>query len=274
MRAAAASLCLVALALAGCSAKDEPQSSSDPPGQLVPPGAQGPGGPGGGGATPGAPAAASAPAPAGPTEDAKLSEVVYVLVQTPDQGDGFCTGTLVAKDVVLTAGHCLEPDWSFEVVAPGAAGAPRVAAASAARYSDETDDPAQPDIGIIRLEQPIELPAYAQMTDISARVDGGEKLSGAALVRVDEEPEADLKIAGPFAISSDEQYGYDHGITTPMFSEGGDSGAGLFLLENGKRTHKIIGVERQPEPSRNVDHFTRTDAAFMTWYQANVNGDG
>jgi hypothetical protein len=29
----------------------------------------------------------------------------------------------------------------------------------------------------------------------------------------------------------------------------------------------LIGVARQPEPDRNLDHFTRIDAAFLAWYQ-------
>ena len=67
-------------------------------------------------------------------------------------------------------------------------------------------------------------------------------------------------------VTSTVQYGYEHGFGTPMFSKGGDSGAGLFLVENGQRTRKLIGVARQPEPERDLDHFTRIDPAFLAWY--------
>jgi hypothetical protein len=67
-------------------------------------------------------------------------------------------------------------------------------------------------------------------------------------------------------VSSAVEFGYDHGFSTTMFSHLGDSGAGLFLVEDGKRTHKLIGVERQPEPSRNIDHFTRIDPVTKQWF--------
>ena len=56
----------------------------------------------------------------------------------------------------------------------------------------------------------------------------------------------------------------------PYFSGPGDSGAGMFLVHaNGKRTHDLIAVVRNPEPAENLDHLTRVDAAFLSWYAAN-----
>jgi len=57
---------------------------------------------------------------------------------------------------------------------------------------------------------------------------------------------------------------FEHGFATPLFTKGGDSGAGLFLVENGQITHQLIGVARQPEPSRSLDHFTRIDASPLS----------
>ena len=86
-----------------------------------------------------------------------------------------------------------------------------------------------------------------------------------AVVRTAEKPEAPLHTGPNVEVSSTVELGYEHGIGTPMFSNGGDSGAGLFLVENGKLTHKLVGVARQPEPARNLDHFTRIDAGFLAW---------
>ena len=44
-----------------------------------------------------------------------------------------------------------------------------------------------------------------------------------------------------------------------------------FLVENGKPAHKLIGVARQPEPTRNLDHFTRIDGDFIAWFKAQTN---
>jgi len=66
-------------------------------------------------------------------------------------------------------------------------------------------------------------------------------------------------------VSSDVDNGYVHGISTPYFSKGGDSGSGLFEVIGGKRTHRLLGIARQPEPDKELDHFTRIDADFMAW---------
>lgn len=213
------------------------------------------------------------PAPA----DAQLDEVVYVVIGSfdGDQDGGFCTGTLITKDIVLTAGHCVDADRmaGFEVIAPRAPGQPRVSAARVARFDGDYDDPAFPDIGILRLDEPIVLSHYAQLTDVSARVEAGESVQAMAVVRTAEEPQAPLENSAVMKVSSAKGFGYQHGFHTPMFSIGGDSGAGLFLVENGKRTHKLIGVARQPEPDRNIDHFTRIDPTIEGWFDAASNED-
>lgn len=210
-----------------------------------------------------------------PAVDAELDEVVYVINDW-NGGTGWCTGALVAKDIVLTAGHCVDTNLmtGWEVVAPRAQGKPRIGAAWVARFRGDYDDPAVPDIGLIKLDAPINLPHYAQLTDVSARVDAGETVEAMAVVRTSEEPESPLKHSQTFKLSSAVHLGYEHGFHTPMFSIGGDSGTGLFLVEKGKRTHKLIGVARQPEPDRNIDHFTRIDATITKWFAAASTGGG
>src|SRR6185436_5348880 len=48
--------------------------------------------------------------PAPPTALNTLTEVVYVFQRDHDGGNWMCTGTLVAKDLVVTAAHCLDPE--------------------------------------------------------------------------------------------------------------------------------------------------------------------
>ncbi len=67
--------------------------------------------------------------------------------------------------------------------------------------------------------------------------------------------------------------GYDHGISTPQFSQGGDSGAALFLVKNGVLTHEIIGVVRQPDPARGLDQQTRIDGDFLGWLDGAQNNE-
>lgn len=217
--------------------------------------------------------------PGGPTEEpednvppnidpspATHPEVVYVL-GFGRGGSGFCTGTLYAGDRVLTAAHCLDTKYfnRWQVVAPHAPGKPRVDADSAEMFDTEFKDAGHPDIGIIRLSESIDLPEYAELFDVSARVDAKKKTMVAGVVRTTERPEAALKKTDALEVSSTIELGYAHGFGVPLYSNGGDSGAGLFLIEKGEMSHKVIGVEREPEPERDIDHLSRVHADFIAW---------
>jgi hypothetical protein len=207
-----------------------------------------------------------------PSSEKDFPEVVFVLMQEPGSSDQwFCTGTLVAQNKVVTAAHCLDPSMfaTYEIVAPLAPNAPRVNASLPKLFGGPFEDVGNPDIGFLTLDTPIVLPHYAVLTDVVSRVESGEKLTTSAVVRTAEIPEAPLAMSQYLPLSSTVPYGYTHGFGTPFFSNGGDSGAGLFLVENGATTHKLVGVARQPEPDRNIDHFTRVDAEFLAWFAAN-----
>jgi len=203
--------------------------------------------------------------------DDTFAEVVYVLMRDRDFDLWFCTGTLVAKDRVVTAAHCLDKMFvSYEIIAPLAPSRPSVSASDPKVFGGDFELVENPDIGILTLDTPIMLSTYAQLTDVVARVEAGEALSAAAMVRTKEEPEAPLAMTQHLPLSSTVALGYAYGFGTPYFSNGGDSGAGLFLVEKGKPTHKLIAVARQPEPDRDLDHFTRIGAPFLEWYDANT----
>lgn len=208
-----------------------------------------------------------------PPDDGVFREVVSVFMTAKDGSRWMCTGTLVAEDKVVTAAHCLDPDFfaSYEIVASLAPGKPRIAASAPRVFGGSFEDVANPDIGFLTLHQPVVLPRYAELTDVVGDVESGAAVTGAAIVRMSENPNADFTESAHMPVSSTVAYGYEHGFGTPMFSKGGDSGAGLFLVENGAITHKLIGVARQPEPERDLDHFTRIGAPFKEWYAANAD---
>jgi hypothetical protein len=216
------------------------------------------------------------PAPASPeladVDPATLGhpEVVLVLMEGKDGWTWFCTGALVSKSVVVTAAHCLQPELfrSWEVVAPTLRARPRVRG-EPRMYDEDWNQAGRPDLGIVRLESPIELPQYGSLVDVTARVEAGERLMTATVVRTVEEPEAPFKKTADLEVFSTAKIGYTHGYGVPLYSRGGDSGAGMFLVENGRMTHEIIAVEREPDPKRKMDHLTRVDRPFIDWVARN-----
>ncbi len=259
---------VLACVLAGCSGDPEEQPEDSTPSfggtngtTATPPGT-----------TTQPPTGRASPTPVAvdPTVDPQTAthpEVVYLIMKGTDNWTWFCTATLLASKVAVTAAHCLEKSKfiSWEVVSPTLAGRPRVKAANVFLYNEKFNDVANPDIGIVVLESAIELTQYGELTDVSAKVDGGQDVQVGAIVRTAEQPEAPFKRTGFMKVTSTEKYGYTDGYGVPMYSHGGDSGAGMFLVENGQLSHKVVGIERQPDPQRRIDHLSRVDAAFITW---------
>jgi hypothetical protein len=218
--------------------------------------------------TPTTPPSPNAP-PTTPVPTSSHPEVVTVFISDTVGNRWFCTGTLVSSTEVVTAAHCLDPapKVSFTIVGSHLQGKPRFAGLSARAFGGSYEAVENPDIGIITLATPVVLPAYAELVDVTSDVDAGG-VSAMALVRTDEKPDAPFAFTPELPVTSTVDLGYLSGFGTPMFSKGGDSGAGLFLVENGAVTHKLVAVARQPEPSRGLDHFTRVDAAFLAFRAA------
>jgi hypothetical protein len=194
-------------------------------------------------------------------------EVVQLVMPGRDGNIWFCTGALISSTVAVTAAHCLQSDLmlSWQVIAPTIAGTPKVTATRVAMYDDQWAAAEHPDVGIVILGSPIELPQYAVLTDVSAQVDGGQQLQVQTIVRTAEEPEAPFHMTGTMPLSSAVKYGYTHGYSVPIYSHGGDSGAGMFLVENGVMSHKVVAIESEPDPQRKLDQISRVEQPFIDW---------
>lgn len=178
-------------------------------------------------------------------------------------GTDYCTGVLVSDKVVLGAAHCI---WgtSYTIKAPFAPGAPtRKVVRSNVIGRRYAGDVAAADVGILVLDQPIVLPQYATLAKIGDAVDGGRTFEGVAVGRSREARTAPLVRSKRLTITSGAEHGYTTGLRTQYFSTGGDSGGPLYLVKNGRVTHEVVGVERQPEPETDADWFTRVDDAVI-----------
>ncbi|MFO0742641.1 MAG: trypsin-like serine protease [Labilithrix sp.] len=181
-------------------------------------------------------------------------EVVQVLVN--NTAKDYCTGVLVSATKVLTAAHCAGK--SYTIIAPFAPGKPQSAATrgAVAEHSSAFNEEVQKeDAAVLILKTPIHLTTYATVREVGEL--GTKKLTGVAVGRSHEDRNAPLVKSVPLAITSGTESGYETGLHSEYYSSGGDSGGPLFLVENGKITHTVIGIERQPDPENNDEWFTR-----------------
>lgn len=187
-------------------------------------------------------------------------EAVQIL---SGNGVDYCTGVLVSPTVVLGAAHCI---WgtAYTVKAPFAAGAPsRRVVRSKVISRGYSNDAAAPDVGMLVLDAPITLAHYGVLTSIGAAADSGTTFHGVAVGRSREARTAPLVRSTLLTITSGKSEGYTTGLHTPYYSTGGDSGGPLFLVEGGVVTHKVVAVERQPDPPNDADWFTRIDSGVL-----------
>lgn len=178
-------------------------------------------------------------------------------------GVDYCTGVLVSPTVVLGAAHCI---WgtAYTVKAPFAPNTPsRKVVRTKVLSRGYSNDVAAPDIGVLVLDAPITLAQYGVLTSIGAEADRGTSFKGVAVGRSNEARTAPLVRSTLLTITSGKSAGYDTGLRTQYYSTGGDSGGPLFLVEGGRLTHKVVAVERQPDPANNADWFTRVDTAVI-----------
>jgi hypothetical protein len=192
-------------------------------------------------------------------EDGAASDFPEAVQVLASNGD-FCTGVLVSPTRALTAGHCLSTG-VFTIVAPFAPHAAGTPVPSVPGHAAEKDriktytNVDSEDALAITLDKPIQLASYPELRDIG-ELEGKPALPPA--IAVGRRPSGTasgpaLVKSKPLTVESASHRGYLTGVKTQQYSEGGDSGGPLFLIEGKK--HVLIGLERDPDGT--IDLFSR-----------------
>jgi len=208
----------------------------------------------------------------GGTEALAYPEAVLINMLAPTQS--YCSGSLIAPRVVLTAGHCVVQWSSFEVIAPYAS-PPQSSGASQKATFDYTDtgqqvNPNQHDVGVIILDTPINIPAYLQVP--SAPVSFGTQAYNIGRIDNGNLSQTSLYVSSAVTMQDGQSIGYPLAYTATEVIEPGDSGGPVVL--DGPAPRTVIAVNSGGGTGTEI--LARTDLV-ATWLQdqiANVGGGG
>lgn len=185
-----------------------------------------------------------------------LAKVVVGLVMQSSVGESLCTGTLIAKDLVLTAAHCIPDQISSGQVQFGttlgrqAEAHKIIGMVQHPKYEPDMEKPGNHfDIGLVRFEGKVPAGYVPAMIDANpATVVRGLNLqlmgygldshffhTGAGVLRTADFTIAELPNEGEIRVESS----WNKALCN------GDSGGGLFLSDQGKAV--VVGVTSRTE---------------------------
>jgi V8-like Glu-specific endopeptidase len=175
----------------------------------------------------------------GGTKASAYPEAVLVDMYQGGQLYAYCSGSLIAPRVVLTAGHCVNGIQSWKVKAPYASGQTANSTGGAVydwTTTAETVDPTMHDIGLVFLATPITLSSYPTLA--TAALASGSKVVNIGRINNGALSTTNLYVSASIGVTSGASAGYPFDYSATDKIESGDSGG----PDMKAGTHTIVAV--------------------------------
>jgi hypothetical protein len=177
----------------------------------------------------------------GGTSAADYPEAVLVDLYKSKSLYAMCSGSLIAPSVVLTAGHCVHGISSWVVTAPAASGQ-KANGIRAETYdwnaTGEAVNPDEHDIGLVFLDQPIELSTYPKLA--AEPLASNKTVYNIGRIQDGKLSMTELFVSKTVKVKSAASSGYPFDYVATETIEPGDSGGPD--VEPGPAPHTIVAV--------------------------------
>jgi hypothetical protein len=195
-----------------------------------------------------------------------------VLIEMSQQGvfKEACSGAVIAPQVVLTAGHCVDLYTGWSVQAPFVLQSS--SASKAESFDWKTDgsgklDPTLHDVGLVYLDQPIRVPRYPALAE-SGIADGTSIVN---IGRVDDAgvSSSELFVSGPLTVKKAASVGYPLDYVGARAIARGDSGGPVEVP--GTTPHLLVAVNSGI--GSGIELLARTDL-LASWINERIAAHG